>query len=174
MKQTWISVISRLHRLSADWLIVYSFTFRSRMSLIFTYNMETSPLPVKGCKIQAYARRSGPLSREGFLSCHTCCDTGPRFFRSHPKDHPIQSPLTKRKGMRRTYSNPDPHGGIYFNCTLLSHVHGLRIVLFQWENYMLCLLLCYELNSIRANLLISKGDSKIYCASGSADVESGI
>jgi hypothetical protein len=48
----------------------------------FTY-METSPLPVKGCKIKAYARRSGPLS------CHTCCDTGPRFFRSHPKGRPI-------------------------------------------------------------------------------------
>jgi hypothetical protein len=22
------------------------------------------------------------------LSCHTCCDTGPRFFRSHPKHRP--------------------------------------------------------------------------------------
>jgi hypothetical protein len=32
---------------------------------------------------------SGPLSREGSLSCHTYCDTGPRFIRSHPKDrHP--------------------------------------------------------------------------------------
>jgi hypothetical protein len=37
-------------------------------------------------------------------------DTGPRFFRSHPKERPIQSSLTTRKGMRRTYSNPDPHG----------------------------------------------------------------
>ena len=36
--------------------------------------------------------------------------TGPRFFRSHPKDCPIQSPLTTRMGTRRTYSNPDPHG----------------------------------------------------------------
>jgi hypothetical protein len=27
---------------------------------------------------------------QGTLSCHTCCDTGPRFFFwSHPKDHPI-------------------------------------------------------------------------------------
>jgi hypothetical protein len=31
------------------------------------------------------------------------------FFRSHPKDHPIQSPLTTHEGMWRTYSNPDPH-----------------------------------------------------------------
>ena len=44
--------------------------------------------------VRAYARRSGPLSREGSLSCHTCCKTGPRFFRSHPKDLPIQSPFT--------------------------------------------------------------------------------
>jgi hypothetical protein len=44
----------------------------------FTY-METSPLPVRGCKNLAYARGSGPLSREGSISCHNCCDTGPRF-----------------------------------------------------------------------------------------------
>jgi hypothetical protein len=60
-----------------DWLIIYGFTSRSR---IFHLYKETSPLPVKGCKIKAYARRLGPLSRWGFLSCHTCCDTGPRFF----------------------------------------------------------------------------------------------
>jgi hypothetical protein len=62
------------------------FTFL-RPSQNFFNCMETSPLPV----IYAYARRSGPLSREGSLSCLTCCDTGPRFFRSYPKDRPIQS-----------------------------------------------------------------------------------
>jgi hypothetical protein len=31
-----------------------------------------------------------------------------RCFRSHLKDHPIQSPLTTRKGMWRIYSNMDP------------------------------------------------------------------
>jgi hypothetical protein len=45
-----------------------------------------SPLPVTGLQILAYARRSGPLSREGSLSCHTYCDTGTRFIWSHPKD----------------------------------------------------------------------------------------
>jgi hypothetical protein len=30
--------------------------------------------------ILPYVRRSGPLSREGSLSCHTCCNTGPQFF----------------------------------------------------------------------------------------------
>jgi hypothetical protein len=29
---------------------------------------------------------SGPRSREGSLSCHSYCNTGPRFIRSHPKD----------------------------------------------------------------------------------------
>jgi hypothetical protein len=42
--------------------------------------------------------------------CNTCCDTGPRFFRSHPNNRPIQSPLTSRKGMWMIYSILDPHG----------------------------------------------------------------
>jgi hypothetical protein len=61
------------------------------------------------CKILAYDRRSGLLSREASLSCHTCCDTKPRFFRLHPKGRLIQSPLTTRKGVWRIYSNPEPH-----------------------------------------------------------------
>jgi hypothetical protein len=64
--------------------------------------------------------RSGPLSREGSLLCHTCCDTGPRFFRSHPRDRPNQSPLTTRMEMQRTYSNPDPHGGSISEVTLIA------------------------------------------------------
>jgi hypothetical protein len=32
---------------------------------------------------------------------------GPRYFQSHPKDHPIHSPLTTLKRMWRIYSNPD-------------------------------------------------------------------
>jgi hypothetical protein len=48
-----------------------------------------SPLLVTRLHILAYARRSGPLSREGSLSCHTYYDTGPCFIQSHPKDlHP--------------------------------------------------------------------------------------
>jgi hypothetical protein len=61
----------------------------------FAY-METSPLSVKGCKILAFARCSGPLIREGSLSWHTCCDKVPRFFLSHPKNRPIYSPLKTR------------------------------------------------------------------------------
>jgi hypothetical protein len=73
-------------------------------------NVETSLLPVMNCKILAYARRSrsGPLSREGYLLCHACCDSGTPFLRSdpiNPINLSIQSPLTTRKGMRRTFSN---------------------------------------------------------------------
>jgi hypothetical protein len=42
----------------------------------------------------------------GFLPCHTCCDTGPRFFLFHPKDCAFQIlPLTTRKGLWRTYTS---------------------------------------------------------------------
>jgi hypothetical protein len=49
-------------------------------------------------KIEAFARCSGPLSREGSLLCHTCGDTGPLFFRSHSKDRPILSPFRHTEG----------------------------------------------------------------------------
>ena len=55
-------------------------------------------LLVKGWKIKAYAEHSGPLSIEGSLLCHICCDTGPQFSESRPMDRPIQSPLTTCKG----------------------------------------------------------------------------
>jgi hypothetical protein len=85
----------------------YWFTSHSR---IFHLYGDVTPLPMKGCKIQAYARRWGPLNSKGSISCHTCCDSGPRFFRSHPKDCPTKPPLTTLKGMWRIYFNPDPNG----------------------------------------------------------------
>jgi hypothetical protein len=92
-----------------DWLIICRFTPR-----------------ITGEKLQnlAYARCSVPLSRVGSLSCHTSCDTGPRFFRSHPKDRPIQLSLTTHKGMWRIYSTPDPHGsltGMYITVCIIIH-----------------------------------------------------
>jgi hypothetical protein len=47
--------------------------------------------------------------RDLYRATHAVRDTGPQFFRSHPKDRPNQSPFTTRMGMRRIYSNPDPH-----------------------------------------------------------------
>jgi hypothetical protein len=91
-----------------DWLIVYGFTSRSRIFHLYG-NVTTAG---EGLQNLGLSRRSGPLSRERSLSCHTYCDTGPRFFRSHPKDCPIQSPLTTCMGMWTIYSNRDPHGAI--------------------------------------------------------------
>jgi hypothetical protein len=45
------------------------------------------------------------LSREGSLSFHTCCDTGPRFFPSHPHSASYDTPRgvsTYTFGYRRT------------------------------------------------------------------------
>ena len=59
---------------------------------IFAY-IEISPLPVMDFKIKAIAQRLSILSREGSLSCHTCCDTGPSSEKSvhmHILDTSIQ------------------------------------------------------------------------------------
>jgi hypothetical protein len=79
---------------------------------------------------------SGPLSKEGSLSCHTCCDRRPRFIRSHPKDQPIQSPLTTHEEMWRIYSNPDHHGyNMYLEvdsiCTCIRACYVYFICLFK-------------------------------------------
>ena len=43
-------------------------------------------------KIQSYTWSLWPKTWiKRYLSCHTCYDTGPRFFQSHPKDRSIQS-----------------------------------------------------------------------------------
>ena len=51
-----------------------------RLTREFFTHMETSPLPMKGCKILTYARHSWLLSSEGSLACHTHCDTGLPFI----------------------------------------------------------------------------------------------
>jgi hypothetical protein len=84
----WICINYFIHFWLLDWL----FTVLRPTQEFFIYKT-TSPLPVKGCKILAYPRRLGPLRREGYSSCHIYCDTGPRFFRFHPKDCPIWSRL---------------------------------------------------------------------------------
>ena len=62
-----------------NWFIEYWFSSSSKI-----IHIETSPLTVKPrLRHLTFARRLGPLSREGSLSCHTCYDTGPRLTRSH-------------------------------------------------------------------------------------------
>ena len=45
----------------------------------FTY-MDTSPLPVKGCKFRPMLGTFWQLSSEGSLKCHTHCETGLPFI----------------------------------------------------------------------------------------------
>jgi hypothetical protein len=56
----------------------------------------------------------------GSLSCHTYCDTWPRFFRSHPNDNPIQSLLTTHERMWRIFSNLDPNESFHASYTWIS------------------------------------------------------
>jgi hypothetical protein len=81
-------------------------------SRIFHLNMETSPLPVKGYKNLGLCSALGVFEQGGiFIVPHPLWHGASFFFlRSLPKDRLIWSPLTTRKGMQRTYSNPDPHG----------------------------------------------------------------
>ena len=92
--------------LSFDWLI-YCFTSRSRIFHLY------GDVAIAGEGLQNLglysARRSGPLSREGSLSCHTCFDTGLVFpVSSEGPPHSVASYDTR--GVWRIYSNPDPHG----------------------------------------------------------------
>lgn len=50
----------------------------------FTY-FETSPTEVKKCHKFRPMHGSWGHSSEGSLLWHVCCDTGPRFWRFHPK-----------------------------------------------------------------------------------------
>jgi hypothetical protein len=60
--------------------LFYCFTSHSR--IIHLYGEVT--IAGKGLQNLGVNSGSEPLSRDGPLSCYTCCDTGPRFFRSHP------------------------------------------------------------------------------------------
>jgi hypothetical protein len=61
----YIVILSPKNLQYKRWCIDWLFTVLRPAQEFFTYK-DTSPLPVKGCKIWAYVRRWGPLSREGF------------------------------------------------------------------------------------------------------------
>jgi hypothetical protein len=68
--------------------------------------MKMSPLPMKGCKIKAYVRRSGLLSKDRFSSCHTFYDVtrSLRFSGFIRRTTPFCRLLR-----HRIYSFTDPH-----------------------------------------------------------------
>jgi hypothetical protein len=63
-----------------DWLIIYSFTSRSRVFHLY------GDVTIAGERLQNLGLRSALRAFEHREI--TCCDTGPRIFRSHPKDRP--------------------------------------------------------------------------------------
>ena len=56
--------------------------FVYRLTREFFTHLETSPLPMKGCKFLTNARHSWPLSNKGnrSVTCHTYCDTDLPFI----------------------------------------------------------------------------------------------
>jgi hypothetical protein len=61
------------------WMTIYCFISRS----VLPVSSKRPPYLIASYKLQG-GHLIGSFSREGSLSCHTCCDTGPRFFWSHP------------------------------------------------------------------------------------------
>jgi hypothetical protein len=89
------------------WLIIYCFMSRSRIFHLYGDITITSERLQKFRPMLMVLRA---LEQGGSLSYHTCYDMGPRFFRSHLKDHPTELPLTTHKEMWKICSNPDHHG----------------------------------------------------------------
>ena len=71
------------------WLLLcLSVVFLSRSGFLHSYG----DVIIAGEWLQGLGLCSAPTAfeyREGSLSCYTCCDTGPRVLRSHPKDRPL-------------------------------------------------------------------------------------
>jgi hypothetical protein len=82
-----------------NWLIIYCFTSHSKKFHLWTSIFE----PMLGAQ-SFWAGRD--------LHRATPAVKGGLFFRSHPMGRPIKSPITTRKGMKRTYYNPEPRGSM--------------------------------------------------------------
>ena len=93
--------------MSSDWLT--KFTYRSVPEYLI--HKGRLLLSVTDYKVRSFPQRFWPLRRQGSLSCHTCCDTGLRFTRSHPKDRPLKSyNILQTWGVIMTYLNfTDPN-----------------------------------------------------------------
>jgi hypothetical protein len=70
-----------------DWLIIDYFNSYTRISHLY------GDVTTASEGLQNLGLHSGPLSREGSLSCHTCCEMELRFYQSHSKSWPIFLPL---------------------------------------------------------------------------------
>jgi hypothetical protein len=100
-----------------DWLIIYGFTSRSR--IFHLYGDVT--IAGEGLQILGLCSALRAFEQRGIFIVPHLLWHGVSVFRSHPKDRPIQSPLTARMGMQRIYSNPDPPGGFRSEGSYKSH-----------------------------------------------------
>jgi hypothetical protein len=85
-------------------IIIYCFTSRSKIFHLY------GNVTIAGERLQNLGLCSALrafVQRGIFIVQHLL---GPRFFRCHPKDRPIQLPVSTHKGMWSIYSNLDPHG----------------------------------------------------------------
>jgi hypothetical protein len=117
----------RFFKIIFSWLIVYCFTSRWR---IFHLHGDVT-IADEGLQNLGLCSVFRAFGQGGsFISYHTCCDMGPRFFRSRPKDRSIQSLLTTHKRMSRIYSNPDSHASPFSR--LLRHTRGCGGTILIW------------------------------------------
>jgi hypothetical protein len=93
-------------------LIIYSFTSHSR--IFHLYGDVT--IAGEGLQNLGLCSALGAFEQGGtFILPHLLWHGA---ILSHPKDRPIQSPLTTHEGMWRIYTNPDPHGVTYGDVTI--------------------------------------------------------
>jgi hypothetical protein len=132
-----------IHVLQTHLVFIYLFIYSHASN--FSAIWWLSPLPVTGLQVLTYARHSGPLSREGSLSCHTYCE--------HMKDrHPCptvefdpptpgSSDLCTRRSnhwaMRATNFNLDHNFWLvgaraFIVCMCISSGRNLDLILWFW------------------------------------------
>jgi hypothetical protein len=92
-------------------------------------HMETLPLPVKGCKIYAYDRRSSTLSREGSSSCLTWYDTGLTQGFGVPDLIRTTAPFNRLSRLARGCGEPDGVEDLMNNNRSLREIHCVIKVL---------------------------------------------
>ena len=68
------------------------------------------------------------FNKEGSLSCHRSCNTGPRFSLSHLKDRPILSRCTASEGYRGPILSRIPMGTLSWVNVSISYISWARSV----------------------------------------------
>jgi hypothetical protein len=107
MKNHTIRPMWKVHGLSTDWLIDWLIDY-----LLFYLPLKNFSLLWRHHHKLWKSAKSRPRVQVLWGGRHlyratSAVTLGPRFFLSHPEENPTELPLTTRKGMQRTYYNPD-------------------------------------------------------------------